>query len=98
MQIRAIGDTWHKIYGRVVKTGNTYGWTDCAPNEKWIYGTIEDPVSGSVDRLFIFKRMINGQEAIKIFILHSIGYRPAGSPASSPISYPLSEEIILLKQ
>jgi hypothetical protein len=90
--------TSHKISGRVIMTGNKYGWTDCAPNEKWIYGSIEDPVSGSVDTLFIFKRIVGGQEALKIFILHSIGFKPEGSPTPIPISYPISQEIILIKQ
>lgn len=87
----------HFINGYMLLVGNIMGCADCAANEIRVHGSIQDPVSGSVDDLIIRKIMVNGQEAISIFILHSINYRPEGSPPPIPISYPLSQDIVLLK-
>jgi len=93
-------DGWdYKISGNFILTGNTLGCTDCSLNEKWIRGSIEDPVSGSVDTLFIRKVTENGQEAIKIWIYHQMGHRNADEPVTTnSISYPIGEDFILLKQ
>ena len=40
--------------------------------QKWLDGYIEDPVSGSVDHLFIRKTTVGGLEAIIIWIYHEI--------------------------
>jgi hypothetical protein len=90
--------TYYPISGRILMTGQILGCDDCSPNEKWIYGSIEDPNSGSVDNLFIMKRVINGQEALKITIHHEMTSQPESSPAPLPISYPLGQEFILVKQ
>ena len=90
---------YYKIWGNFILTGNTLGCTDCSANEKWISGSIEDPVSGSVDTLFIRKVTENGQEAIKIWIYHQMGHRNASEPVTTnSISYPIGEDFILLKQ
>jgi len=86
------------ITGGVIMTGNTLGQTDALPNEKWINGAISDPISGSLDDLFIRKVAVSGQEAIKIFIYHSIGVRSENDPVPPPISYPIGEEFTLIKQ
>ena len=88
----------HKIYSGIIRTGPEKGCPDCEIDEKRLWGTIDDPVSGSVDRLNIRKTTVGGQEAIKIIILHAIEYRLVGTPAPPPVSYPLSQEIILIKQ
>lgn len=88
--------TYYKIYGNWIRTGQRY-CPQCEPNEKWLYGTIVDPVSHSVDNLIIRKTIVNGEPAIKIFILHELYARNSDAPPI-PISYPLSQEIILIKQ
>ena len=90
--------TYHKIKARIILTGPEKGCPDCEIDEKRLWGSIKDPVSGSVDRLNIRKTTVGGQEAIKIIILHAIEYRLVGTPAPPPVSYPLSQEIILIKQ
>ncbi len=87
----------HVINGYMILTGTELGCYDCSEDEIRIHGMIKDPVSGSVDTLIIRKVIVSGQEALKIFILHSISYKPAGSAPAISISYPLSEEITLLK-
>jgi hypothetical protein len=90
--------TTYKISGRAIFTGKE-GCPQCDINEKWIYGTIQDPVSGSIDRLDIRKLLVGGQPAIKIFITHEIGYRNVNDTSPViPISYPIAQEFILLKQ
>ena len=93
-------DGWsYYIHGSNILTGNTLGCTDCDINEKWIEGSIEDLVSGSIDTLFIRKVTVNGQEAIKIWIYHQIPMTVVGEDAlQAPISYPLGEKLVLLKQ
>ena len=86
----------YKIYGNGIRTGKRL-CPECEPNEKWLYGTIVDPVSHSVDNLYIRKTVVNGEPAIKIFILHELYARSSDAPPI-PISYPLSQEIILIKQ
>ena len=92
-------DGWdYYIHANFILTGNTRGCTDCSPNEKWLSGSIEDPVSGSVDHLFIRKTTVGGTEAIIIWIYHEIDFRPAGSPTPPPLSYPIGEKFTLIKQ
>ncbi len=86
------------INARSFYTGKTRGCDECGDNEKWLIGSIEDPVSGSVDELFIRKVVENGQEAIKIFIFHSLTFRKAGDPIPPPITYPVNQWFTLLKQ
>lgn len=86
----------YKIYGNWIRTGQRY-CPQCEPNEKWLRGRIVDPVSHSVDILHIRKTVVNGEPAIKIFILHELYARSSDTPPI-PISYPLSQEIILIKQ
>lgn len=89
---------FYNINGNFILTGNTLGCTDCDLNEKWIKASIEDPVSGSVDTLFIRKVTENGQEAIKIWIYHQMEARDANAPAPLPLSYPTGVNFILIKQ
>lgn len=89
------------INGYMILDGTERGCTDCLPNEKRIYGSIRDPnSSGFVDKLFIRKITVNNQEAIKIYIHHSIeGTRVVGMPTMIiPPGYPAFEEFVLLKQ
>lgn len=88
----------NNIYATYFYTGKTRGCDECGDNEKWLIGTIKDPVSGSVDELYIRKILHNGQEAIKIFIRHSLVYRLATDPIPPPITYPVNQYFILLKQ
>ena len=91
----------HVISGYMILDGTERGCTDCLPNEKRIYGSINDPNStGFVDDLFIRKITVNNQEAIKIYIHHALeGTRVEGMPTMIiPPGYPVFEEFILLKQ
>jgi hypothetical protein len=45
--------TRYTIYANSIYTGKTRGCDECGDDEKWLIGTIKDPVSGSVDELFI---------------------------------------------
>lgn len=90
------------IIGYMILTGNhIIDCDDCLPNEKRIYGSIRDPnSSGYVDKLFIRKITVNNQEAIKIYIHHSMEeMRVPGMPSFITLpGYPLFEEFVLLKQ
>jgi len=88
----------NNIHATYFYTGKTRGCDECGDNEKWLIGTIKDPVSGSVDELYIRKIMHNGQEAIRIFIRHSLGFRLATDPIPPPITYPVNQYFILIKQ
>lgn len=90
--------TNYNIYAKSIYTGKTRGCDECGVNEKWLIGIIDDPVSGSSDELFIRKVIENGQEAIKIFIFHSLTFRRAGDPIPPPITYPVNQWFTLLKQ
>ncbi|HET8809139.1 MAG TPA: DUF6705 family protein [Flavobacteriaceae bacterium] len=98
LQINYSDGRKYPINSGAIMTGKTLGQTDVLPNEKWIYGSIKDPVSGSIDRIFIKGTTVNGQEAIKISIYHHIQVRHVNDPIPPPISYPLSTELVLIKQ
>lgn len=89
------------INGYMILDGTERGCTDCLPNEKRILGSINDPNStGFVDDLFIRKITVNNQEAIKIYIHHTLeGTRLEGTISLIiPPGYPVFEEFVLLKQ
>lgn len=89
---------WYTVSGNFILTGKARGCDDCLPDEKWLILSILDPISGAADELFVRKFISNNQEAIKIFIYHSIINTSADVVNQIPISYPVGQEFILIKQ
>lgn len=89
------------ITGYVIITGQYRGCVECGPNEKWIIGGINDPVSQTISDLFIRKITHNGQEALKMTI-HFTGIRAVNTDEPEvtpiPISFPPAVDFILIKQ
>ena len=90
--------TNYPISSNVILTGNEMGCTICGVSEKHLSGTIYDPVSGATDDIFIRKIIVNGQPAIKVFILHKQRWRYSNEPAIPLPAFPTSVDLILLKQ
>jgi hypothetical protein len=88
----------YPIHANLILTGNEMGCTTCGNSEKHLYGSIYDPVSGATDDIFIRKIIVNGQPAIKVFILHKQRWRYSNEPAIPLPAFPTSVDLILLKQ
>jgi len=86
----------HSIDSNLIITAGDIGCDECVPNEKALMGGLVDGASKNSAQLTIRKITVNGQEAIKIFILWRIRERsanPVGVRASIP-----GGEYTLLKQ
>lgn len=86
----------HSISGNHIITMGNIGCTECVPNEKALMGGLIDRASNNNAQITIRRISLNGQEAIKIFILWHINERsanPVGVHASIP-----GGEYTLLKQ
>lgn len=86
----------HSIDSNMIITSGDIGCDECAPNENALMGGLVDGASNNSAQLTIRKIIVNGQEAIKIFIMWRIKERsanPVGVHASIP-----GGEYTLLKQ
>lgn len=90
----------YSINANNILTGQTLGCTDCSANEKWLRGIIDDPLpnGGGSATLFIRKKIVGGQEAIKVWIYKSMYAAGPGSAPINSVAYPIGEEFILIKQ
>ncbi|MFT7352752.1 MAG: hypothetical protein ACI9XR_002539 [Flavobacterium sp.] len=98
LNINYADGTNYPINANNILTGNEMGCTDCGANEKHLYGSIYDPVSGAVDDIFIRKTMVGNQQAIKLFILHKMRLRYSNEPPIPLPAFPTSVDLILIKQ
>ena len=70
----------HSIDSNFIITAGDIGCSECAPNEKALMGGLVDRASKNSAQLTIRKVTVNGQEAIKIFILWRISAYSDNAP------------------
>ena len=97
--ISLVDGNLNPIRASSIYTGKTRGCDACGINEKWIIGTIYDPVSQTYNNLFIRKATHFGQERLIITIHYgeAVGVTE-DAPEQTPVSFPPAVEFILIKQ
>jgi len=90
----------YNIHGNNILVGQTLGCTDCNANEKWIRGTIYDPLpnGGGPATIFIRKTTVGSQEAIIVWIYMEMYVATGNSAPINSIAYPIGEKFTLIKQ
>ena len=95
----------YPIDGNSIRTGKI-GCDECGDTEKWLSMSISDQSTNSVSDFNLRKTVVNGQEAIKVFIRFPYrnniitGDDPNNSQLeiAEPANYPTNQEMTLIKQ
>jgi hypothetical protein len=95
----------YPINGNSIRTGKIM-CEECGDSEKWLFMSIFDQSTNSISNFNLRKTVVNGQEAIKVFIrfpyrnnvITEDDLNSSQLEIAEPANYPTNQEITLIKQ